>query len=142
MQNRWVSAIGVLAGYAVVAAMGVALLGLALSSMDNVTESRAAWAVAGVLAFLTAAVAAVTSVRYELVASSPQERIGRHLRMQGASLGILAIAVLLVLVWSWVPAPVHVVAASAGSGFVLGFLGAFIPNRRRALEIRDIDHAP
>jgi putative flippase GtrA len=62
--------------------------------------------------------------------------------LQGASLGILAIAVLLVLVWSWVPAPVHVVAASAGSGFVLGFLGAFIPNRRRAMEIRDIDHAP
>lgn len=133
-----VRSLGVMAGYGVIAVMGIALLGAALNAMFDAADPPAAWLVLLVVAFLGGAAVAVASVRYELAAHSPEERVRRHLRMQTASFVILAVTVLILAAWGWLPSLVRVAAASAGSGFVLGFLAMFIPNRRRALEIRDI----
>ena len=81
---------------------------------------------------------AIVGVRCDLAAPRPAERIWRHVRMQTASVVTLAIAVLMFLIWSLLPAFVRVAAASAGAGYVLGFLVVFVPNRRNALEIRDL----
>lgn len=137
-QHPLVRALGVLAGYAVIAAMGVALLGPARAAMDEQTDPQNASAAVAVVGFLAGAAGAVLGVRYELAASTPSERMQRHLRMQSAALAILGIGLVLFLAWTWLPALLRVVVATAGSGFILGFLAAFIPNRRRALEIREI----
>jgi threonine/homoserine efflux transporter RhtA len=129
----------VLAGYAVIAALGVALLGPARAAMDELGDLQGASVAVAVVGFLAGAVWAVFGVRYELAASTPSERMQRHLRMQAASLAILGIGFVLFVTWTWIPALLRVAAATAGSGFILGFLAAFIPNRRRALEIRRIN---
>jgi hypothetical protein len=134
-----VRALGVLAGYAVIAAMGVALLGPARAAMDELRDPQDASLAVAVVGFLAGAAGAVFGVRYELAASTPSERMQRHLRMQAASLPILGVGLVLFVMWTWLPALLRVAAATAGSGFILGFLAAFIPNRRRALEIRRIN---
>jgi protein-S-isoprenylcysteine O-methyltransferase Ste14 len=129
----------VLAGYAVIAAMGVGLLGPARAAMDELAELQGAAVAVAAVGFLAGAAGAVSGVRYELAASTPSERMQRHLRMQAVSLVILGIGFVLFVTWTWIPALLQVTAATAGSGFILGFLAAFIPNRRRALEIRKIN---
>lgn len=88
--------------------------------------------------FVAGAAGAIAGVRYELAAPSPVERIRRHVRMQTVSLVTLGIAVLVFLTWGLLPALIRVAAASAGAGYVFGFLVVFIPSRRKALEIRDL----
>ena len=117
--------------------MGMALVGLAASAMAELTLPWGASVAIALAAFGAGAAGAMAGVRYELAAATPGERIRRHLRMQAASLVALGVAVLLVLTWSLLPALVRGAAASAGAGYVLGFLVVFIPNRRKALEIRD-----
>lgn len=133
-----VRGLALLLGYAVIAAMGIALIGLAVSAMVELALPWGASVAIALAAFVAGAVGAIAGVRYELAAPTPGERIRRHVRMQTASVVTLGIAVLLFLIWSLLPALVRVAAASAGAGYVLGFLVVFIPNRRKALEIRDL----
>lgn len=138
-QHALVRALGLLAGYALIAAMGVALLGPARAAIDELGDLRGAELAVAVVGFIAGAAGAVLGVRYELAASTRTERMQRHLRMQATSLAILGIGLVLFVTWTWLPALLRVAAAAAGSGFILGFLAIFIPNRRRALEIRKIN---
>jgi hypothetical protein len=132
-------AIGVSAGYGFIALIGLWLLAVGGNALRDMADAGTPTGIIVLsAAFVIGAAAAVFGVLYELRAHGA-ERLRRHWQTQKVSLVILAMALVAYIAWPVLPGIARVCAASAAAGFMLGFLGAFIPNRSRALSIRTID---
>lgn len=126
--------VGVIAGYAVIAGIGLFFLGAAGVQLQRVPpDETGTVSVAGLVAFLSGAGFAVAAVMYELRGLG-RERLDRHSRMQWVSIALLAISLGVWLLWALLPAVVRVASLAAAGGFFLGFLAIFAPNRHRSIK--------
>lgn len=132
--KRWIRTVGLWLGYASLALIGLWLLAVGGNSLPDAgaVGPFVLWG-----GFLAGAAFAVLGGLYEL-RSRRTERLRRHRQTLRASGVILIDAVVLWIGWAVMPPFIRVAAGGAGAGYFLGFLGIFIPNRSRALAIRDI----
>jgi hypothetical protein len=130
--KRRIRAVGLWFGYGCIALMGLWLLGVGANSLPDAgaVGPFVLWG-----AFLAGAAYAVLGGLYELRANGA-ERVRRHRQTLNASAVILVGALVVLIGWAVMPPLVRAGSAGAGAGYMLGFLGIFIPNRSRALAIR------
>lgn len=126
----------VVLGFLLFVGMALWFSALALRSVEDLAGDRVAAFAVLVSAAAVGAVGGAGGVLWELAATTPKERLRRHAHGEAVSIAVLLVGIAFWIGWGALPALLRVAAAAGAAGFMLGFLGAFVPNRRRALEIR------